>query len=572
MRKRTGKSSTSRSKGVNPVLQVAPANLAFAYLARTVRLNEHVGPFLAGILEDFSSGRTREAFARLPDPTEYSSDLTLFQEYRQFLAFFTKCVVRGNIDPRKEALASWERGEEDCRRTNKRIRAWRRFPLETEKRFPLYDRLLNWSREYIRRTIGEFTPRKYERILDLSRPGPGIAIGSHDRTRTSSVYKYTHTVPVCYPKTVPIARDWFLRNPSLIGRMAVKQGSRYGVSVVNHNRTTFVPKSAKTLRTIAVEGSLSVMIQLGVHEFLRELFVRKDVCDLGSQERNQLLAYLASRDSGLTSLSTLDLANASNSVSTELIRYLLPESWFHFLDALRAPATLLNGESRDLEMFSSMGNGYTFALETLVFKALSEAVRHYCGGELTAVYGDDIIVPTNCALLLTELLEHVGFKVNTEKSFYLGPFKESCGADWHNGVSVTPVYVRQGRIRATDAYRILNTLPRSSASAGVRGILLRSLGRETIRGPVNEDSSSCLFVDSDLHMLPNSRWNAAIQNWEFKVLVQQGVEHSEPEEVAYSSALLLGGRSLPFRGVSKTRTVWKSAGRVIPAYGWLPSG
>jgi hypothetical protein len=42
-----------------------------------------------------------------------------------------------------------------------------------------------------------------------------------------------------------------------------------------------------------------------------------------------------------------------------------------------------------------------------------------------------------------EYLEAFGLKVNSRKTFFQGPFRESCGKDFINGVLVTPVYLRQ---------------------------------------------------------------------------------------------------------------------------------
>jgi hypothetical protein len=62
------------------------------------------------------------------------------------------------------------------------------------------------------------------------------------------------------------------------------------------------------------------------------------------------------------------------------------------------------------------------------------------------VYGDDIIVPSEWYHLAVEGLTLSGFAVNDAKSFYRGPFRESCGGDYLNGKDVVPV-----RLRLTNA-------------------------------------------------------------------------------------------------------------------------
>jgi hypothetical protein len=92
----------------------------------------------------------------------------------------------------------------------------------------------------------------------------------------------------------------------------------------------------------------------------------------------------------------------------------------------------------EYEKISSMGNGATFELETAIFWAISSSVA----GD-SVVYGDDIIVPTEHAPEVIELLEFCGFKCNPKKTFVSGPFRESCGGHYFQGVDVTPPYFRK---------------------------------------------------------------------------------------------------------------------------------
>jgi hypothetical protein len=59
------------------------------------------------------------------------------------------------------------------------------------------------------------------------------------------------------------------------------------------------------------------------------------------------------------------------------------------------------------------------------------------------VFGDDIIITEPAVGHLYRLLEEVGLKVNKEKSFSRGQFRESCGMDAYDGVDVTPGYIRK---------------------------------------------------------------------------------------------------------------------------------
>jgi len=94
--------------------------------------------------------------------------------------------------------------------------------------------------------------------------------------------------------------------------------------------------------------------------------------------------------------------------------------------------------------FSSMGNGYTFEMETVLFLATAQAVCEELGlpkWEVTA-YGDDLTIGVEGVDLLTRALTFLGFSVNLSKSFWTGPFRESCGKDYFLGTNVRPYFVR----------------------------------------------------------------------------------------------------------------------------------
>jgi len=213
-------------------------------------------------------------------------------------------------------------------------------------------------------------------------------------------------------------------------------------SVVQHNNIDFVPKTAKTHRTIAIEPLLNGFLQKGTDVVLRRCLLRRGI-DLSDQGVNQEMARLGSLDLRDPYV-TLDLSAASDSISLEVVRELLPPDWFSFLDQIRSPSYSLDGEVHRFEKFCTMGNGFCFPLETLIFAAIAHAA--YCVNRQApdlSVYGDDIIVRQNIALYVVELLKHCGFRLNLDKSFLFGDFRESCGADWVRGRDITPVYMRK---------------------------------------------------------------------------------------------------------------------------------
>lgn len=203
-----------------------------------------------------------------------------------------------------------------------------------------------------------------------------------------------------------------------------------------------VEKNAKTHRVIAKEPRANGFLQKGVGGYIRSRLKRVGV-DLDDQGRNQEGASRAFEDR----LATLDLKAASDSMSRELIFELLPFDWADALDAMRSPkAEMPDGSVITLQKFSSMGNGFTFELESLIFWAISSSVlalSNEVGGTEVLVYGDDIIVPAAKAAEVIAALEFIGFSINKDKSFVDGMFFESCGEHFFGGVNVTPVYQKE---------------------------------------------------------------------------------------------------------------------------------
>jgi hypothetical protein len=210
---------------------------------------------------------------------------------------------------------------------------------------------------------------------------------------------------------------------------------------VHDGKLVFVPKSAKTHRPIIVEPILNGFFQLGVGSYLKDRLALYSL-DLRDQELNRKLARKGSEDG---SLSTIDLSSASDTLSWGLVAELLPPDWLSFLSQFRTGTFSYEGSAYSLEKFSSMGNGFTFELESLIFYALAFGCVHAVGGDVSniGVFGDDIIVPANATSLLFEVLDHAGFWVNPQKSYWSGPFRESCGADWLKGCDVRPFFVKE---------------------------------------------------------------------------------------------------------------------------------
>lgn len=238
--------------------------------------------------------------------------------------------------------------------------------------------------------------------------------------------------------------------------------------VVPGNRLTTVPKNAKTDRVIAVEPRGNSFLQKSAGAYIRSRLKRVGV-DLNDQTKNQKLAGMAFS----CDLATIDLSMASDTVSQEIVFDLLPLDWALFLNELRSPYTAMpDGSLLRLEKFSSMGNGFTFELETLIFWAITQAITDdKCPGGAVAVYGDDIICQKQISGEVVAALSAAGFSVNEDKTYVDGQFYESCGEHYFGGVNVTPCYQKEVPLDYPEAIRLGNRLIRLADRLG-RGLRL----------------------------------------------------------------------------------------------------
>jgi len=238
-------------------------------------------------------------------------------------------------------------------------------------------------------------------------------------------------------------------------------------------RVILVPKTQKTPRIIAADQTVNQFVQQGVHSSLLKGVKRNDILrssiDWTNQERQKILAHLGSVDG---SLATLDLSEASDRVHVSLVARMLKHHRLlrDVVFACRTTRADFSGRSIFLEKFAPMGSALCFPFETMVFTIIVvRAVLRAWGQPVTrrnvinalrnvSLYGDDIIVPTETAILVMHDLESFGLKVNYRKSFWTGEFRESCGGDYFRGVDVTPVYLRYNLLDENDPRSLAATI------------------------------------------------------------------------------------------------------------------
>ena len=210
-------------------------------------------------------------------------------------------------------------------------------------------------------------------------------------------------------------------------------------------RVILVPKDSRGPRLISCEPVDYQWIQQGLGRALvahveHTALTRFNVffTDQRPNQRGALLGSSTGR------YATLDLNEASDRVSVDLVHLLFPPHICEYLDACRSSSTVLpNGQVLGLRKFAPMGSCLCFPILALtVWAILTAAAPDRDTKEGILVYGDDVIVPTTYVADAIEQLESFGLKINRDKSCTSGFYRESCGANAFKGVNVTPVRLR----------------------------------------------------------------------------------------------------------------------------------
>lgn len=210
-------------------------------------------------------------------------------------------------------------------------------------------------------------------------------------------------------------------------------------------RVILVPKDSRGPRLISCEPVDKQWIQQGLGQAIvrhveRHRLTRHSV-HFTNQESNRFGALLGSTHGNYA---TLDLKEASDRVSLDLVRLLFPETIISHLECCRSSRTVLpDGRELELKKFAPMGSALCFPVLALtVWAILTAAAPDTYTRDRILVYGDDVIVPTAYAANAIEQLELYGLLVNRDKSCTSGLFRESCGLDAFKGIVVTPVRLR----------------------------------------------------------------------------------------------------------------------------------
>lgn len=366
------------------------------------------------------------------DPKHYNCERRYWSD-NTAVEFLRKCEgLPTTFDRKAKAVENFWAGEHECFRTNSRLSHFVDSQLNADAT-DVAERVIVAARKKIMDILGPYPPD-----IIVGKFGPGATFG--DLGMLTTVPDKMTSRPSITSDALPFLFQW----TGTAWATACASSGR-DPEFIRGNRFTTVPKDCVKDRGIAVEPSINLFYQLGFGRILKSKLKAYGIDLRFGQDIHRQVACEASIRGHLA---TIDLKNASDTVCINLVRLLLPPRWFEVLFALRSPKTLIDGKWILLEKFSSMGNGFTFELETLIFLALSLVAVESDGskalpGVNVHTYGDDIIVPTTSSENVIAVLRFFGMTVNLDKTFLTGPFRESCGGDFFNGTNVRPFQLKE---------------------------------------------------------------------------------------------------------------------------------
>lgn len=361
------------------------------------------------------------------------------------------------IDKAMAAREGWLASERENCRTNARLTPWLfGYPSELEP----HQASRIWSfiqrvRKEIRRVLGPVPD-----FLPMFRFGPGTVAGVEQGGRFPtaadklSVEKIsiTTSVQAIFAHGMPWAWESAWRENSTC------------FEYIRAERFSTVLKNARTDRTIGIQALANLSVQLAIGSHWKQRLQYSVAClDLIHGQHLHACKARAASLSGEDA--TIDHKNASNSTARILVKLFFPEEWYEICnDSRMAFSAGADGRAYRLEMFSAMGNGFTFELETLVFWAIARA----CGVERPLVYGDDVIIPSKHAADYIAAARYFGYETNSRKTYTSGPFRESCGGNYFDGWEITPFRLTELPREPADWIKTNNGLWRAAGTLAGR--------------------------------------------------------------------------------------------------------
>ena len=266
--------------------------------------------------------------------------------------------------------------------------------------------------------------------LDDAWCGPGESYNPR-RGRTSPLDKFTGILGVT-PNAAPLARKFIRRTSYLYDAY---HSGELKIQVVRGNRMSTVPKTTEKDRVICMEPELNMALQKALGCTLRRVYRKitgRDLNDTQEFHKSIVRDGLIEHRGHVYMPATIDLSAASDSISMLLCKEVLPPWIYDLVCSTRSPEFVSDNEWHLWNIVSSMGNGFTFELLSVITLLACEI----SGAKFYSTYGDDIICDADSAASVMSTLKHLGFTINESKTCVGIPQLESCGAFSFDGKDI----------------------------------------------------------------------------------------------------------------------------------------
>lgn len=319
-------------------------------------------------------------------------------------------------------------------------------------------------------------------------------------------------------------------------------------------RLVTVPKSSTSLRTITVEPCLNQFVQQAYNSHLRKEIekcrILRHSLKLNSQEPNQKLALESSITGDWV---TVDLSSASDLLSLHLVEAVFANrpKFLRGILNCRTPSVDLGKGPVYLKKYAGMGNATTFPVQSVVFAVLAIASMtdtHEILSEenlvrkarCVRVFGDDIIIKTEHFPAFARWIDSVGLRINRDKTFTKGNFRESCGMDAYQGTKVTPIYLRHDPSNTSTDARSLMSVLSTCNQLWLDGMYSTSdclkFYLKKFKLPLVDQDSPGLGYHTHQNLCVRQRWSPTLHRFEVKTYVPSPVR--EKDEIDGYPALM----------------------------------
>jgi hypothetical protein len=342
------------------------------------------------------------------------------------------------------------------------------------------------------------------------------------------------------------------------------------------SRITCVPKDFRGPRVICMEPKEFQFAQQGILSILVDICHKHFLTRSSIDFEDVTISRLLCRNYGY---STIDLSEASDRISLDLVRLVFPRWVYKLLVQYRTPYVDKHG----YQCFATMGSALCFPIQTLLFWTLAKATMNvwsdwkprrrdkkvpstsvfidafkrqqtseYSITDLWApkrrkdasigalrVFGDDILVPRVIAPTVCDVLTWCGLKINYSKTCINSRVREACGEWVYNGFSCRVV---KPKVLTVQNYSDWSAFIDYAEECRILGM----------------DVLADYFKTTALkYYTPTERWGRNLQRAEVRIPVLKVQKCEQLDGYAALYAWSTRSTTKPFSRATKRKVTWK---------------